>query len=388
MRDSVGEQRRVCFVTGARAEFGLMRTALEAMQRHPRLRLQIVVTGMHLDREHGEGLAEIRRAGFEVDAVVRWPPRSGRSAAVTAQNTGRAMAELARTVERLRSDIVLVVGDRVEALAGAAAGHLSQRVVAHVHGGDRASGQTDDSVRHAITKLSHVHFPATAKSARRIERMGEEKWRIHQVGCPGVDGIAELAEPWEVVAEAFRGLKARRYALVVLHPVEMDERVEERRAGRVLEAVTSAGFERVVVVYPNNDPGSGGIVKCWKEKGNGERFLVRRDVPRGVFLGVLRDAAVLVGNSSSGIIEAASFGTAVVDIGPRQAGRERSGNVIHCEYDPSVMRGILRGIWGGGRARRMRCRNVYGGDGAGARMADILAQAELGPRLLRKLIRY
>src|SRR5205085_3946625 len=136
----------------------------------------------------------------------------------TAQATGDAMAGLARAFEELQSDIVLVVGDRVEAFAGAAAGHVSGRVVAHVHGGDRAAGQVDDSLRHAITKLAHVHFPATRQSEQRLLRLGEDRWRVHRVGSPGIDGIKAAAAAWPAVRAAFPGLERRKYALVVLHP--------------------------------------------------------------------------------------------------------------------------------------------------------------------------
>ncbi|HEX2973430.1 MAG TPA: UDP-N-acetylglucosamine 2-epimerase [Tepidisphaeraceae bacterium] len=387
-RSGAKGQRRVCFVTGTRAEFGLMRTALEAIREHPDLRLQIIVTGMHLDPAHGDGLAAVAREGFAVDAVVPWPAESGGSVAANAANTGAAMADLAIAMEKLKTDIVLVVGDRVEAFAAAAAGHLSRRVVAHVHGGDRAMGQTDDSLRHAITKLAHVHFPATKQSEQRIRRLGEEAYRIHRVGSPGNDRIVESAATWEQLQETFADLRRRDYAMVLLHPIEANAANEEQRARMVLEAVKKTGFGQAVVIYPNNDPGSAGIVRCWKRWAKGEKFIVRPNVPRGVFLGLLHEAAVLVGNSSSGIIEAASFGTPVVDIGPRQKGRERSRNVVHCEYEPQEIQRQLKRIWNSGRAKRIRCVNVYGGGGAGRRMADILARLDINAPLLTKLICY
>jgi UDP-hydrolysing UDP-N-acetyl-D-glucosamine 2-epimerase len=305
-----------------------------------------------------------------------------------AANTGTAIAELAIALERLKTDVVLVVGDRVEAFAAAAAGHVSGRVVAHVHGGDRALGQTDDSLRHAITKLAHVHFPATEESVRRIRRLGEEDYRIHRIGSPGNDRIAERAAAWSEVQAAFGDLQPRQYAILMLHPIQADAKGEQERAGVVLEAVRKIGLGRIVVIYPNNDPGSAGIIRCWKQEAKGDAYIARPDVPRRLFLGLLREAAVLVGNSSSGIIEAASFHTPVVDIGPRQAGRERSGNVVHCEYDAGAIRRQLLRIWNGGRPRRFRGKNVYGGDGAGQRLADILARLDINAELLAKLIHY
>src|SRR4051794_1816336 len=202
------KRRRICFVTGTRAEFGLMRTTLAAIRAHPSLQLQIVVTGMHLDRAHGRSLDAIRAEGWRVEGVVPWPRST--SPAGTARSTGLATAGIAQTLERLRSDVVLVVGDRVEAFAAAAAGHLSGRAVAHVHGGDRALGQVDDSLRHAITKLSHVHLPATKASAARIIRLGEDRWRVHRVGTPGLDGITTSAPDRSALRESFPDVIPRR----------------------------------------------------------------------------------------------------------------------------------------------------------------------------------
>src|SRR5215207_2866655 len=170
-----------------------MRSTREAIRAHPRLELQIIATGMHLDPGRGGGLASVRADGWKVDRVVPWDPAGSATPEGTARNTGLAVAGLVDALAALRSDVVLVVGDRVEAFAAATAAHLSGKVVAHVHGGDRAAGLVDDSLRHAVTKLAHVHFPATGESARRVRRLGEQPWRIHAVGAPGIDGIADAA---------------------------------------------------------------------------------------------------------------------------------------------------------------------------------------------------
>jgi len=307
---------------------------------------------------------------------------------------------LAKAFEALEADVVLVVGDRVEAFAGATAGHLSGRVVAHVHGGDRALGQVDDALRHAITKLAHVHFPATASSAERIEKLGEDRWRIHRVGSPGIDGIHEAAAPWPEMLGEFgahgRGLRQRRYALLVLHPTTADNAAEERQADRLAVDVINAGFDRVVIVFPNNDPGSQGIVRAWRRlvdvcalmSETRNVLTVFDNLPRAAFLGLLRDAAALVGNSSAGIIEAGSFGTPVIDVGPRQAGRERGENVTTVPFRQAAIREALAAAWNGGRPRRYAKKNPYGRGDTARRIARVLASVELSPRLRRKLIAY
>jgi GDP/UDP-N,N'-diacetylbacillosamine 2-epimerase (hydrolysing) len=366
---------RVCFVTGTRAEFGLMQSTLRAIANQPLLGLQVVVTGMHLDARHGKS-ADLIWTG--ISATVRWPAGKG-APLQTATSTGRAIASLAKTFNRLKSDIVLVVGDRVEAFAAASAAHISGRIVAHIHGGDRALGQVDDSLRHAITKLAHVHFAATKQSANRIARLGEDKWRIHAVGAPGIDGILEQASPARI---------GKGWALLVLHPINPNDRLEFHRAKLLLDTVKSIPFERIVIIHPNNDPGSRGIARCWEKHARGARFVVHRNVARPQFLGLLRDAAVLVGNSSSGIIEAASFGTPVIDVGPRQLGRERSGNVTNVPYTKTLLLKALRKVWNSGRPKRFDGRNAYGGNGAGVKIANVLSSLPPRDRLWGKLIAY
>jgi GDP/UDP-N,N'-diacetylbacillosamine 2-epimerase (hydrolysing) len=391
--------RTVCFVTGTRAEFGLMEGTLRAIRAQTGLRLQIVATGMHLDPAHGRTVDQIREAGWRADATVPWRAAND-DLGTLARETGRATAGLADTFEKLGSDIVLVVGDRVEAFAAATAGHLSGRVVAHVHGGDRALGQVDDALRHAITKLAHVHFPATAESAERIAKLGEDRWRIHRVGSPGIDGIEKAAAPWRVALREFgvyaRRIQKGRYALLVLHPTSVDEEAEDRQALRLSTEVVNAGFDQVVVVFPNNDPGSAGIVRAWRRLADlgavmsevGNHVIVFDNLPRPAFLGLLRDAAVLVGNSSSGIIEAASFGTPVIDVGPRQAGRERGENVTTVPFRQADIRSALTRIWNNGKPLRFPKKNPYGRGDTARRIARVLANVELSPRLRRKLIAY
>ncbi len=378
---------RVCFVTGTRAEFGLMRSVLRAIQAHPKLKLQLAVTGMHLQERHGKSIDTIRAEGWNVDTAVPW--RAGENPTAQARSTGAALAGLAVKFEQLKSDIVLVTGDRIEAFAAAAAAHVSHRVVAHIHGGDRAPGQVDDSLRHAITKLAHIHFPATAQSEARIVKLGEDRFRIHRIGAPGIDGIARSAATRRQVAARFPNIDAQKFALIVLHPVDASELVEAHRAAEALRAVQRSGIKQTVVVYPNSDPGSGGIIRCWQRNRDSITYLLK-DLPRPMFLGLMRDAAVLVGNSSSGIIEAASFGTPVMDIGPRQQGRERSENVTNVPYGEAQIAAAIKRIWNNGRPRRWRGRNVYGrGVDTGTRIAAILASLDPhDPRILRKLIAY
>jgi UDP-N-acetylglucosamine 2-epimerase (non-hydrolysing)/GDP/UDP-N,N'-diacetylbacillosamine 2-epimerase (hydrolysing) len=366
--------RRICFVTGSRAEFGLMQSVLDAIAVHKALKLQIVVTGMHLDRRHGNSINQIRR-DWRVNAVVNW---KGANRAVA---TGNAIASLATVFKRLKPDVVLIVGDRVEAFAAATASHLSDIAVAHVHGGDRALGQMDDSLRHAISKLAHIHFPATTSSAERLAKIGEDRWRIHRVGSPGIDGIVQTAS-------ATTGFRPFQFALLVLHPIVSDDAKEFRHASEVIRALQNSKIPQTVVIYPNNDPGFAGIIRRWNALKNDPRFILHPDVNRPHFLALLRDAALLIGNSSSGIIEAASFRTPVIDVGPRQLGRERCDDVVNAPYRASAIRRAISRLWNNGRPIRGRCATPYAAERTGQKIAQILSQTTINSRLLRKIISF
>jgi GDP/UDP-N,N'-diacetylbacillosamine 2-epimerase (hydrolysing) len=370
----IRSSRRICFVTGSRAEFGLMRSTLDAVRKHNHLKLQIVVTGMHLDAKHGSSINRIH-AEWQIDSVVNW------NASNRAVATGEAITKLSKVFTKLQPDFVLVVGDRVEAFAAAAAAHLCDIAVAHVHGGDRAMGQMDDALRHAITKLAHIHFPATKTSAARLEKLGEDKWRIHRVGSPGIDRIVETAAKRT-------GFRPHEFALLVLHPISPNDSEEFRRAAMIVRAIRNSEIPQTVIIYPNNDPGSPGIIRCWKQLKADPQFIVRPDVNRPEFLALLRDAAILIGNSSAGIIEAASFRTPVIDIGPRQLGRERSGDVTNVPYLPSPIARQIKRIWNHGNPLRGRHPNPYEGKRTGEKIAEILVQTPINDRLLRKIISF
>src|SRR2546421_5987368 len=390
MSRSQKQKRGICFVTGSRAEFGLMRSTLRAIQSHPKLKLQIIATGMHLDPTHGEPLDAIRKANIKPTPTVPWPAAS--SANSTAAATGKATAVLAEAFKKLKPDIVLIVGDRVEAFAAASAAHISQILIAHIHGGDRALGQIDDSLRHAITKLSHIHFPATRQSARRIARLGEDNWRVKLVGSPGVDRITDNLVPFSLIQNDLPGLKPRRYALVLMHPTSPDEELEFHRMSKITTALRAIDFEFLIFIYPNNDPGATGIIRGFEPNSrkldNAYAAVFHKDIPRARFLTYLQNTAVLVGNSSSGIIEAASFGTPVINIGDRQKGRERNKNVIDVPANPSAIRRALKKVWNNGHPIRFPRKNVYGSGRTSQKIAHILAAIPLDDRLRRKLIAY
>lgn len=381
-------RRRVAVVTGTRAEYGVLASPLAAIRGHPALRLQLVVTGMHLLRKFGHTIDDVARDGWRIAARV--PMQAGSDGALDqAAGLSKGVRGIARFLDAADTDVVVVLGDRIEAMAGALAAITTGRVLAHIHGGDVAPGDFDDSLRHAITKLAHVHLVATRDAARRVIRMGEDPARVHVVGAPGLDRLRELLERRTADREVGRYSSGTPAALVVYHARGRPAAVEAHTMSALLRAVASFGLRRLIL-YPNTDRGHRGVLEAIERH---RRRSARQDVqvvpslPRDDYLCALIGATVLVGNSSSGIIEAPLAGTPSVNVGPRQAGRQRGGrSVIDCdESEASIRRALRRALQLGHRSPR---RTAYGDGRSGARIAEVLAGLPLSPEFGRKVITY
>jgi len=332
---------------------------------------------MHLLPQFGATIRQIqqdaRAAGrkWRLDARVRMQ-RGSDEPLDQAEGLARGVAGIARFLERAHTDIVLVLGDRIEAMAGALAAVTTGRVLAHIHGGELAPGDFDQSLRHAITKLAHVHFAATRRSAQRIVRSGEKPRYVYAVGAPGLDRLRELIK--------ICGPRQERSheALVVYHATGRPASHEQRVMTAILQAARTAGLRRAII-YPNTDRGHRGILRAielHRRTSPPDEVEVFASLPRDEYLRRLLQADVLVGNSSSGIIEAPVAGTPSVNIGDRQAGREPGGpSIIQAGESPQA---ILRAIR---KALRLRPRrggpSVYGDGRAGKRIARILAKLPL-----------
>lgn len=367
--------RRIAVVTGSRAEFGLLRPLMRAIRKYRDLKLQTIVTGTHLLPPH-RTMDEVA-SEFSVDATVEMqrPGETGRFA--DARAMGRGVIGIAEHLERLKPDVVVVLGDRIEAFAGAAAGSIAGIRVAHIHGGDRAEGIADESIRHAVTKLAHIHFVATARSAERVIAMGEEPRTVHLVGSPALDDLPGFPPLTDVAYTALGSPEI----VVLLHPLGRGERVEHDIARGILSACMDAG--RVLVLDPNFDPGREGIVKAIESL----KCPRRTHLPRAQFIGLLKRVRLIVGNSSAGLIECAALRLPCVNVGSRQAGRERAGNVFDVEDDrddSAVAKAVLKAL----NSPRSTGRHPYGEGRSGERMASILASFEPAAHPLNKRISY
>lgn len=375
--------RRVCYVSGTRADFGLMRQTLQSIHSHDALSLQVIVTGMHLSQAHGMTVNEVEAAALPIRArvPVALEPASG---ATMARNLGHMTTRFTDLLDADRPDIVLLLGDRAEMLAGAiAALHLNIAIL-HVHGGER-SGTVDEPVRHAISKLAHYHAVATAASRDRLLRMGEHDDAIFVTGAPGLDGLIEsVREDRAALCRDVQLDAARPLALLVFHPV-LAEADDSARATHAILAALAERSVQVLALVPNADAGSAAIREVLSAASKQADLRLLTHLPRERFAAWMAACDVMVGNSSAGIIEAASFGTPVLNLGSRQNHRERNANVIDAPLEAARIVEAIDTLRRHGRYPR---HNLYGDGHAAARIADLLAGVPIGAQLRSKTNAY
>ena len=371
--------RRIVYVTGTRADFGLMRATLLALNADPALSVSVVATGMHFSTAHGETIREVEASGLPILARVPVPvmPATG---ATMARGIGVMVTAFTDALEVERPDIVLLLGDRGEMLAGAIAALHLNIAVAHIHGGER-SGTVDEPVRHAISKLSHLHLTATADARARLIKMGENAADVHVTGAPGLDGLTDGPPAARNEVMAAYGLDpAQSVALMVYHPVLQVADKAGAEAAMVLDAVIASGAQALVLM-PNADAGSDAVRAALEARRDRQGVKLLTHLERPAFIAAMATADVMVGNSSAGIIEAASFGTPVVNIGSRQRLRERNANVVDVDAEPDA---ILKAIADGLGESRRTAANVYGDGHAAERIVAVLKNTQLGPEIMMK----
>lgn len=378
--------RHICVFSGKRGGFGAMTPTMEAIQRHPDLKMSVVVADQHLYDRFGKTVREVQEK-FPVAGAIDME-QQGDANRDRARAIGVCLTKASDVLADLAPDILLVIGDRGEVFAACIAAHNLRIAIAHVQGGD-ISGSLDEPVRHAITKLAHIHFPSTDASARRIAAMGEEPWRVHVAGDTHVD---QLLMNHVAPAEALRAkydLNGEPFILVLQHS---DSTVPERSRAQMAEtvaAVLSTG-RRALFVYPCSDQGFEGIISEIEAVRGQPGVSVHRNIPAAEFAGLEAIAGVFVGNSSAGLIEAPYFGLPSVNVGDRQIGRERSDNVIDVPYDRTAIRAAIdRALTDAPfRAHLKTVKPPFGDGTAHKRITSVLASVELGDRLLNKRMAY
>lgn len=390
MNDGTKKRRKVCVVITARPSYSRIKTALTAIREHPELELQLVIAASALLDRYGNALQFIRADGFQVNAHV-YMVLEGENLASMAKTTGIGLMELATVFDNLRPDMVVTIADRYETMATAVAAAYMNIPLVHIQGGE-VTGSIDEKVRHAITKLADYHFVASPQAARNVERMGEVPERIHLTGCPSIDLAAEVLASPALDFNPFTkygGVGTLNtldggYVVVMQHPVTTEYEASRRQVEETFHAMRELNLP-TLWFWPNVDAGSDGTSKglrSLRERHRVDNMHFFKNMTGTDFLRLLVNSRCLVGNSSVGIRECAFLGVPVVNIGSRQAGRERGRNVVDVGYDRHEIREATARLVAGGRAEPDM---IYGDGQAGRRIAELLATL---PPVFEKRLTY
>ena len=377
-------------VVGSRANYSSIKSAMSAIKKHPNLELQLVVGASAILERYGTVVKLIEKDGFSPDAYVHMLIE-GETPATMAKSTGLGLLELPTIFEILRPDIVLTVGDRFETMATTLAAAYMNIPVAHTMGGE-VSGTIDESIRHAVTKFAHIHFPACNGAKERIIRLGELPQHVHMVGCPRIDLISDILNSSKQLIndELFETGVGNKFnldepfVLVSQHPVTTEYGVGEQQILQTLEAVKSLNLP-AIILWPNADAGSDDIsrgIRKWREKGLDDLMHFFKNLPISSYVRLMEKTSCLIGNSSSGIREGAFIGTPVVNVGTRQNKRDRGSNVMNVGHDRLEIREAIKAQIAHGR---YSMDPIYGDGMAGKRIAEILATEKVS---IQKCITY
>jgi UDP-hydrolysing UDP-N-acetyl-D-glucosamine 2-epimerase len=381
-------KRHIAVVTSSRADYSHLYWPLKLLAEHHDIDLQLIVMASHLSPEFGATIREIEKDGFSIAARVECLLSSDSDVGM-AKSIGVAVLSLADALGAMRPDLLLLIADRYEMLAPAAVA-LSLRIpIAHIEGGEISEGAIDDAVRNALTKMSHVHFTSTEGARARVISMGEEPWRVHRAGAPSLDHLrrSDMLSRKEVEGRCGADFSTPTL-LIAYHPVtlEQDTTLEAGPLFAALETIAEQEKSQLLFCYPNADAGSRSLIERTRE------FLERHpcgklfvNLDAVTYWSLLRSVDVMVGNSSSGIMETASFALPTVNIGMRQKGRERAANVLDAEPEAAAILaqiGIARSV--AFRASLAGMTNPYGDGHASERIVEVLTTVPLGPQLLIK----
>jgi UDP-hydrolysing UDP-N-acetyl-D-glucosamine 2-epimerase len=377
--------RTIGVVTTARSDYGILAPVMRAIESDPALRLRTIAGGMHLAAEFGMTVEAIERDGFTIADRVEMLLSSDSPSGV-AKSMGLGVIAFAESYARARPDILVALGDRFEMHAAVSAALPFKMPVAHIHGGELTAGAIDDALRHGITKMSHLHFASTAGHARRVIQLGEEPWRVTVSGAPSLDQLGAISLLDSAALERRFGVPFSPSPLIVtFHPATLQSEQTPAQVDELLAALETAGLP-IVFTLPNADTG-GRVIRerIVAYAAAHPKAYVLDNLGTQAYFSVMALSTAMVGNSSSGIIEAASFKLPVVNVGLRQAGRERAANVIDVgESRTEILAGIRRGTDPAFRASLADLVNPYGRGDAAATIVERLASVPIDDRLLIK----
>ncbi len=340
------ERRKICVVTGSRAEYGILRGLLTAIKNDPELELQLIATNQHLSKLQGETYYEIERDGFTIDYKVYMADDDAPDTPnTTAKSIGRGISGFADAFDVLKPDLLLILGDRYEMLAVASTALIYKIPIAHLHGGEITEGAFDDAIRHAITKMSHLHFTSTEAYRQRVIQLGEQPDRVFNVGALGVENLMKTSfMSKEEIEESLNFQLTDKCFLVTYHPVTLSNMSSEQQIFNLLQALDSYKDYHIIFTYSNSDTNSRIIIQRIQDyvDKNAGRCMFIPSLGQRRYFSALKYMKAVLGNSSSGIIEVPSFGIPTLDIGDRQKGRIAADSVFHCGYSTSEIEAALK----------------------------------------------
>jgi len=382
--------KKVAVVTGTRAEYGILKPLLKKIHEDDELELQLIVTGMHLLKNFGYSIREIEEDGFPIVSKIKMYDENlfGRLE-YHGVSLGKAVSELTKELIKLNPDIVLVIGDRLEALSATLAASTLNIAVGHIHAGDKTdSGHIDEQVRFAISRFSHLLFAPTKKCAERLIKMGEEEWRVHNVGALNLDSILSY-KPLEK-EELFKKLHIsndKPVAIVIFHPVIHEYSTIGNQMENIMKAIIETKIN-AIVIYPNNDLGSEKIIEVIERYSNFENIKVFKNLEHDIYISLMYHADMMIGNSSSGIIEAPSLGLPVINVGSRNTGREHGDNVIFVKPNyKDIIEAINKVLKDKDFIKKVKKKSNPWGDGkTSERIINVLKNIKITEKFLRKKI--
>lgn len=369
--------RKLCVVTGTRAEYGLLSRLMQMIQDSDQTQLQIIATNMHLSPKYGNTYQEIEKDGFTIDKKIPILEEGKDDANATLKSMAKALAGFADAYDELKPDMVVVLGDRYEILAAATAALIERIPIAHIHGGEITEGAYDDAIRHSITKMSHLHFASTQDYQRRIIQLGEQPETVWYVGAIGVENIKKLPLMSKSEIEESINFKLdENTILVTYHPVTLGTHTAEHDIKEFIAAMEERKDLRIVFTMPNSDTGAQAIVNAINAfvVNNNDRAVAYNSLGIKRYLSVMKYVGAVVGNSSSGLLEVPSFGIPTLNIGDRQKGRMAADSVYNCKTDKeSILKGLDTIMSPAFKQKAAKTRNPYDKDGTAQAIFDVIS---------------
>ena len=383
------KKRTICVIASSRATYGYKKNILKLLQNDKDIDLKVIVTGMHLSKKHGYSVKELLIDKIKIFKKIHTNIKSD-SKTNHVKSLSTEIFELSGVLEKIKPDLLLVTGDRAEMFAAAFTAAYMGIPIAHIQAGD-LSGHIDGSVRHAITKISHIHFASCKDSALRVKKLGEQSFRIFNTGAPQIDDFYnKKTKDIKYFEKKYKITFNKKIFLILYHPVLFEIVDAEKQIIQILDAVSEFNEYKKIIIYPNIDVGNSKIIKTFKKFNKKKDFQIFKNLNRDDFIFLLKKASILIGNSSCGILEASSFKLPVINIGNRQRGRLQSSNIINAKNSSKeIILAINKALYNKNFLQKLKkCTNPYGNGKSSLKIVKILKKININKKLLDKINTY